>query len=80
MTPVVDDKSPWSTASLDDTNDTSPMELSVLGEHLDACSRTPGRWFALQCGVERMNVFVVSRVVTTLALAALLIGSISIWY
>jgi hypothetical protein len=80
MTPVVDHKPPWSTASFGDASDTSPMELEVLGEHLDACTRTPGRGFALLCGVEHMNVFVVSRVVTTLALAALLIGSIAIWY
>jgi hypothetical protein len=72
MTPVVDDRPSWSTH-------TSPMELSLLGEHLNACTRTHGRWFALRCSVEHMNVFMVSRVVTTLALAALLIGSISIW-
>ena len=80
MISVVDDKPSWSTASFRDATDTSPMELSVLGEHLDACTPAHGRWFALQCGVERMNVFVASRVVTTVALAALLIGSISIWY
>jgi hypothetical protein len=80
MTPMVDQKPSWSTASFDDATDTSPMELSVLGEHLDACTRTRGRWFALRCGVEQMNVFMASRVVTTLALAALLIGSISTWY
>ena len=77
MTSVVDDRPSWNTASFGDATDTSPMELSVLGEHLDACTRT--RWFALRCSVEHMNVFMLSRVVTTLALAALLIGSISIW-
>src|SRR5205085_8018716 len=80
MTPVVDDRPSWSTASFGDATDTSPMELSVLGEHLDACTRTRGRWFALRCRAEQMNVFMLSRVVTTLALVALLIGSISIWY
>ena len=80
MISVVDDKPSWSTASFRDATDTSPMELSVLGEHLDACTRAQGRWFALRCSVEHMNVFMVSRVVTTLMLAVLLIGSISIWY
>jgi hypothetical protein len=76
---MVDSRSSWRTASFGDAVDTSPMELSLLGEHLDACTRRHGRWFALRCSVEHMNVFMVSRVVTTLALAALLIGSISIW-
>ena len=79
MTAVCNDKPPWSTASFGDATDTSPIELSVLGEHLDACTPAHGRWFALQCGVERMNCFVTARVVTTLALVALLMGLMSIW-
>jgi hypothetical protein len=33
----------WSTASFGDTADTSPMELSALGEHLDLCKESQGR-------------------------------------
>ena len=70
---------PWSTASYGDAPDTSPMELSALGEHLQACTRSHGRWFALQCVAEHANGFVAARIVTTLAAAALLIGLASLW-
>jgi hypothetical protein len=36
----------WSTASFGDTADTSPMELSALGDHLDLCRGLRGRLFA----------------------------------
>lgn len=64
----------WSTASFGDTADTSPMELSALGEHLDSCKASHGRLFALQCMAERLNSFMASRLVTTLVVAGLLIG------
>jgi hypothetical protein len=64
----------WSTASFGDSADTSPMELSALGEHLGLCTRTRAHVVTLQCVAETMNGFVSSRFVTTLALAALLIG------
>ena len=79
MTQVVNDRPPWSTASFGDAADTSPMELSVLGDHLDSCRRSHGRWFALQCAAEHLNGFVASRFVTTLTLATLLIGLVSTW-
>ena len=79
MTQVVNDRPPWSTASFGDAADTSPMELSVLGDHLDSCRRSHGRWFALQCAAENLNGFVASRFVTTLTLATLLIGLVSTW-
>jgi hypothetical protein len=64
----------WSTASFGETADTSPMELSALGEHLDLCKESHGRWFALQCAAESVNGFLAARVVTTLVVAAFLIG------
>ena len=65
----------WSTASFGDTADTSPVELSALGEHLNLCQDARGRLFALKCGAEAMHGFVAPRLVTTLAvLAALMIG------
>jgi hypothetical protein len=79
MTQVVDARPPWSTASFGDAADTSPMELSVLGEHLHSCKRSHGRWFTLQCLAERMNGFIAARFVTTLAVAALLLGAASMW-
>lgn len=64
----------WSTASFGDAADTSPMELSALGEHLDLCRGARGRLFALQCAVQAMHGFVAARFVTTLVVVTLLIG------
>jgi hypothetical protein len=61
----------WSTASFGDAAQTSPMELSVLGEHLQHCSATPGPLVRLRCAAESMNGFVSARFVTTLALLSL---------
>lgn len=68
----------WSTASFGETADTSPMELSALGEHLDSCKDTHGRLFALQCIGEALNRFIAPRIVTTLVVAAFLIGVTSL--
>ena len=64
----------WATSSFGGTVDTSPMELSALGEHLDNCKGLHGRMFALRCAAETMNGFVSARFVTTLVVVALLIG------
>lgn len=70
----------WSTASFGDSAQTSPVELSALGEHLDSCRGAHGRWFALQCAAQTMHGFVAARLVTTLLLLALLIGLVSmVW-
>ena len=63
----------WSTASFGDAAETSPMELSVLGEHLQHCSATPGPLVRLRIVAETMNGFVSARLVTTLALLSVLI-------
>jgi len=68
----------WSTSSFGATTDTSPMELSALGEHLGHCRGSRGRLFALRCAAETMNGFVTARFVTTLAAAALFIGVASL--
>lgn len=68
----------WSTASYGSTIDTSPMELSALGEHLDLCRGSRGHLFALHCVMEAASRFVVSRFVTTLVAIALLIGAASL--
>lgn len=64
----------WSTSSFGHTADTSPAELSALGAHLQTCHGVSGRWFALQCGGEAVRRFLAARVVTTLVVAAALIG------
>jgi hypothetical protein len=66
----------WSTASFDDTTDSSPMELSALGEHMHECQGLRGRLFSLRCGAEAMHGAVAARFVTTLTVAALVIGLI----
>jgi hypothetical protein len=60
----------WSTASFGGAVATSPMELSALGEHLQHCIASHGRWLRLRCVAESMNGFVTARFVTTLALLA----------
>ncbi len=64
----------WSTASFGDTVDTTPMELSALGEHLDRCKGSRGRFFELGRVAETMNGLIAPRFVTTLVVAAMLIG------
>jgi hypothetical protein len=64
----------WSTSSLGDSPDTSPGELSALGEHLQQCQQLSGRMATLRSGGEAVHGFIAGRFVTTLALAALLIG------
>ena len=68
----------WSTASFGETANTSPMELSALGEHLDACKGAHGRLFTLQCLAEAVNRFIAARLVTTLVVAAFAIGVASL--
>ncbi len=70
---------PWSTASFGDSADTSPMELSSLGDHLSTCHASRGRLFGMHCAAERLHGFVAPRLVTTLVLAALLIGLVCLW-
>ncbi|NDP40039.1 MAG: hypothetical protein GZ093_15020 [Rhodoferax sp.] len=70
-------KSRWSTASFGNTAETSPMELSALGAHLELCRRAHGPLFFLQCAAQTMHGFVVGRFVTTVVVVALLIGVLS---
>lgn len=68
----------WSTSTFSNSADTSPMELSALGEHLGHCKGAHGRLFTLHCVAETLNGFLSSRLVTTLVVAALLIGVASL--
>lgn len=67
------DASPrWSTSSFGSPADTSPVELATLGEHLNRCTGQRGALLALRCVAEALNDFAAPRVITTLALFALL--------
>jgi hypothetical protein len=64
----------WSTATISDAADTSPMELSALGAHIDRCLGCRDRWFRLRCAVDAVHEFVAPRFVTTLCIAAAVLG------
>ena len=63
----------WATAAYGDAADTSPMEMSALGEHLETCSGSRGRLFGLRSAAETMHGFAAARFVTTLVVTAVLI-------
>jgi hypothetical protein len=69
---------PWATASFPDTAETTPMELSALGAHVDRCNGSRGRMFRLQCAVDAMIGFVAPRFVTTAVIVALVFGVASL--
>ena len=59
----------WSTTSFGGPTDTSPIELSALGEHFSHCQGSRGRLFRLRCAAEAAHGFAVTRFVTTLVVA-----------
>ena len=62
----------WSTSSAGSTADTSPMELAALGEHLRRCNEQRGGLSAFRCVGEALKEFAAPRLITTLALCAVL--------
>lgn len=70
----------WSTGVTDQPPDTSPMELSALGEHRDRCTASRGQLFALQRAEESLLRFFEGHVWTTLLFVALLIALIAVVY
>jgi hypothetical protein len=68
----------WSTASFGHTAAASPLEASALGEHLQLCRQTHGRLQGLRCAAEAAHGFIAARFVTTLLVAAVLIGVASL--
>ena len=68
----------WSTASFSAAVDTSPMELSMLNQHLQHCYASHGLVFRLRCAAEALNGFVGARFMTSLALVALPILMLSL--
>ena len=65
-------------ASVPEAADTTPMELSALGAHVDRCNGSRGRWFALQCAADSLLGFMAPRFVTTVVLVALVFGVVSV--
>ncbi len=66
----------WSTASFGGVNaDTSPGELSALGDHMAMCKNLSGSFFSAQCMAQAVHGFVASRMVTSLLVAAVLMGA-----
>jgi hypothetical protein len=70
----------WSTSAHGTSADTSPMELSALGDHLDLCRHSHARWVAVQGVAQRVHGFAASRFMTTLALAAVLLVGLALLY
>ena len=73
--------SAWVTSSYGCGADTSPMQLSALGEHLSHCSRPASSIEVLVEGAEALRGFVLGRLVTTVtAVSAVVGGSWLIWF
>jgi hypothetical protein len=74
LSPAAGLRSVWATSSIDGAAETSPMELSVLGAHVDRCNGSRGRWFELQCAADALVAFLAPRLVTTLVVVGLVFG------
>ena len=62
----------WSTAAYGETVETTPLELSALGEHFNLCKDKHWHLSALHDAATSMHGFMVTRFVTTLVFIALL--------
>ena len=58
--------------------DSDPMDLCALGLHLKVCKESTDRMFILHCLLHDVRGFLAARVVTSLVLAACLIGLMSL--
>lgn len=64
----------WATASYGVPADTSLVELSALGQHLDLCRSANGQLSALHCAAERVHGFAAARLISTLLVGLLLVA------
>ncbi|MEP7303835.1 MAG: hypothetical protein ABI699_20140 [Caldimonas sp.] len=64
----------WATSAIDGAAETTPMDLSALGAHVDRCNGSRGRMFGLRCAAESLSGFLAPRFVTTLVLVAIAFG------
>lgn len=65
----------WTTSAFGHPHSGDDNVSSGLGEHLNSCRSVNGRWFALRCGVDVVHRFLAPRLVTTLVVVALLVGT-----
>lgn len=68
----------WATAAIDGSADTSPMELSALGAHVDRCNGSRGRMFGLRCAADTLHSFIAPRFVTTLVAIGIVFGVVAL--
>lgn len=66
----------WSTSCYGHSVDTSPMELTALGEHLQQCRSGHQRLRALQRGGQSVHSWVAPRFVSTLAVLVVVLGGL----
>jgi hypothetical protein len=66
----------WSTTCFGSITDTTPMELSALGDHVSRCRAATSRFSGLQCGAQALHGLLASRFVTTLTLMVALMGAV----
>jgi hypothetical protein len=66
----------WATAAEGEAADTSPAELSTLGEHLALCNRARGRLAALRHVAEKMHSFVAARFITTMLVVSVVFAGV----
>lgn len=65
----------WTTAATGEHADTSPLELSALGDHFGRCQTQRGPLFALRCAADATHGLVAPRFVTTLVVVAALLAA-----
>lgn len=63
----------YSTASFGDEAGADGPELLALSDHLDHCVGPSPRLFAMRCGAEATQLFLMARVVTTFLLISALV-------
>jgi hypothetical protein len=68
----------WATSTFAAGTDTSPMELRELGNHIDRCNGSRGRWFQLRCAADSVHGFIAPRFVTSLVVAGAVIGAVAL--
>ncbi len=54
--------------------DVSPIDPTLLGEHLACCKSSLGRMFRMRCLAESIRGFIAARIVTTLLGVAVLMA------
>ena len=65
----------WATSAIDRrTADTTPMDISALGAHVDRCNGLRGPMFGLQCAADALSGFLAPRIRDHAVVVAIVIG------